>query len=460
MFTQNDINLINSKNCTLWINNSKVITAKEIEWGDSLEIRANVGYEIVNVSFTSNGWTEEWSVSDDLKIASTYSNYDGNQLDSLVVNTTAETVKGCFSTAMIKQINDNNCDLVYQGEIITTEKYASIGETYSIVCRPDWIFNSEPDAVGGYGVYGRYIDDSGLYVVDQWTISEDIKTATKKLQASRDYVIFVVNTDQDVPIDVLGGVNNVYKVDADIMKALTKERFFMTNVGGGGEYVQYDYGQFILNLMQLPFSLPEKNIIGSEPIQLAKLETTVVAPMVNTDRVTYDLGSITISGNHGNLLDFSTKQAILHLPFSDPIILDNQYIIDETITVMLEINLYTGTGTYNIYSTVTDEVILTKTVSLGVNIPLANFYSMDSKQILTSSLEWSGDNKLRIVYIELVDTNSDLNSGFFNTPIMDDVILSEVKGYFTVNNVNLSLRATSSEKDQIKSMLQNGVIYK
>ena len=256
------------------------------------------------------------------------------------------------------------------------------------------------------------------------------------------------------------GVNNVYKVDADIMKALTKERFFMSTSGTGGEYMTFDYGQFILNLLQMPFALPIENIIGSEPIQLAKLETTVTAPMVNTDRINYDLGNITISGTHGNLLDYSTKQAILHLPFSDPIILDNQYVINETITINLEVNLYTGSGTYNIYSTAIDEVIITKTISLGINIPLANFYSSDPKQILTSSLEWSGDNKLRIAYVELVDTNSDLNRGFFNTPIMDDVILSEVTGFFTVINANLSLRATSSEKSQIQSMLQSGVIYK
>lgn len=457
LFDQDMIDTINSVNAVLRVNNLIKTTPFAVPLNATNTITAPEG-KVFKVATINSGI--ELPLNATKNIITFQNTSAGNTYSNLVLETETGNVTGCFSTEMIKQINDNNCDLVYQGEIITTEKYASIGETYSIVCRPDWIFNTEPDAVGGYAVYGRYISNSGSYVVDQWELSEDNKTVTKTLQASRNYAVFVVKTDQNVPIDVLGGVNNVYKVDADIMKALTKERFFMTNTGSGGEFMTFDYGQFILNLMQLPFSLPIHNIIGSEPIQLAKLETTVVAPMVNTDRVVYDLGNITISGNHGNLLDYSTKQAILHLPFSDPIILDNQYIIDETITVKLTINLYTGTGTYNIYSTAIDEVILTKTVSLGVNIPLANFYSSDPKQILTSTLEWSGDNKLRIAYIELVDTNSDLNNGFFNTPIMDDVILSEVKGFFTVINANLSLRATSSEKSQIQSMLQSGVIYK
>lgn len=457
LFDQSMIDVIKSVNATLKVNGSIKTAPFAVPLNATNIITAPEG-KIFKVATINSGIALPLN---DTKNIITFSNASaGNTYSNLVLETETGNVTGCFSTDMIKTINDNNCDLVYNGEIITTETYASIGETYSIVCRPDWIFNTEPDAVGGYAVYGRYVSAGGAYTVDQWEVSEDKKTATKTLQATRNYALFYVKTDQDVPIDVLGGVNNVYKVDADIMKALTKERFFMTNMGSNGEFMTFDYGQFILNLMQLPFSLPERNIIGSEPIQLAKLETSVVAPMVNTDRITYDLGSISISGNHGNLLDYSTKQAILHLPFSDPIILDNQYIIDETITVKLTINLYTGTGTYNIYSTAIDEVILTKTVSLGVNIPLANFYSSDPKQILTSSLEWSGDNKLRIAYIELVDTNSDLNSGFFNTPIMDDVILSEVTGFFTVINANLSLKATSSEKSQIQSMLQSGVIYK
>ena len=460
LFDQSMIDVINSVGATLKVgsstisapyavplNSNNVITAPE---GKIFSVaKINSGSNVVNIPLNATK-----------NIASFSNSSAGNTYSNLVLETVTGNVTGCFSTDMIKTINDNNCDLVYNGEIVTTEKYALIGESYSIVCRPDWIFNIEPDAVGGFGVYGRYVKAGGSYAVDQWTISEDKKTATKTLDVSRNYSTFSVKTDQDVSINVLGGINNVYKVNADIMKALTKERFFMSTSGTSGEYMTFDYGQYIINLVQVPFSIPVANVIGSEPIQLALLETKTVAPMINTDLVNYNLGSINIIGDKGNLLDFNNKQAILHLPFSDPIVLDNQYVIDETISINLEINMYTGTGTYNISTTKIDEVIFTKTVSLGINIPLANFYSMESKQILTSSLEWAGDNKLRIAYIELVDKNSDLNSGFFNTPIMDDTTLNNVQGYFSVVNANIKLQASSSEKSQIMSMLQSGVIIK
>lgn len=461
MFNQNDLDIISNANCRLVKGGVTITDPIEVVKQDTFVIVANAGYVLNKVTWKNMmNAVVTWTLSKDKTQATTTSLYTGAQLSNLIIDSGKKVVVGCFSTAMIKTINDNNCDLYKSGVLIDAEYEAAIGERFEVKCREGWIFTNEPDVVGGYAVYGRYLAAGGLWTVDQWVVSEDRKTASITLTATRAYHVLACLTEQTAPIDVLGGVNNVYKVDADIMKALTKERFFMSASGTGGEYMTFDYGQFILNLLQMPFALPVENIIGSEPIQLAKLETTVVAPMVNTDRITYDLGNITISGTHGNLLDYSTKQAILHLPFSDPIILDNQYVIDETITINLEVNLYTGIGTYNIYSTAIDEVVINRTVTLGVNIPLANFYSSTPNQILTSSLEWSGDNKLRIAYVELVDTNSDLNSGFFNTPIMDDVILSEVTGFFTVINANLSLRATSSEKSQIQSMLQSGVIYK
>ena len=461
MFNQADLDIIRNANCRLVKGGVTITSPVEVVANDTFAIVANAGYILNKVTWKNQmNAVVTWTLSIDKTQASTKSSYTGAQLSNLIVDSTVKVITGCFSPEFLKTINDNNCDLYKNGVLISSPYGAVLGESFEVKCREGWIFTNEPDTLGGYAVYGRYLKAGGVWTIEQWAVSADRKTASIKLTATRAYAYMFCLTEQTAPIDVLGGVNNVYKVDADIMKALTKERFFMSTSGTGGEYMTFDYGQFILNLLQIPFALPIKNIIGSEPIKLAKLETTVVAPMVNTDRINYDLGNITISGNHGNLLDYSTKQAILHLPFSDPIILDNQYVIDKTITINLEVNLYTGVGTYNIYSTAIDEVILTKTVSLGVNIPLANFYSSDPKQILNSSLEWSGDNKLRIAYIELVDTNSDLNSGFFNTPIMDDVVLSEVKGFFTVINANLSLRATSSEKSQIQSMLQSGVIYK
>lgn len=460
LFDQSMIDVIKSVGATLKVGTSTISAPYAVPLNSNNVITAPEGKIFSVAKITSGSNVVNISLNATKNIASFSNSSAGNTYSNLVLETVTGNVTGCFSTDMIKTINDNNCDLVYNGEKVTTEKYALIGESYSIVCRPDWIFNIEPDAVGGFGVYGRYVKAGGSYVVDQWAISEDKKTATKTLDVSRNYSTFSVKTDQDVPINVLGGINNVYKVNADIMKALTKERFFVSSSGTGGDYLTFDYGQYIINLVQVPFSIPVENVIGSEPIQLALLETKTVAPMINTDLVNYNLGSINIIGDKGNLLDFNNKQAILHLPFSDPIVLDNQYVIDETITINLEINMYTGTGTYNISTTKIDEVIFTKTVSLGVNIPLANFYSMESKQILTSSLEWAGDNKLRVAYIELVDKNSDLNSGFFNTPIMDDTTLNTLQGYFSVVNANIKLQASSSEKSQIMSMLQSGVIIK
>lgn len=471
MFTQEDLDLIAANNATLRrMYGSVITTPTPVEWGGSyrINIPVNSGYDIEFVTCNVGSLVLNWTVASDGKSASWNSDYDADQLSNFSMNVIPEKVKGLFSEDFITQINANNCDLYHNEEVVTTELKAVAGETYEIKCRNGWVISEETIEFDRYnsgtGIFGVYLADDGYYKIHQWNISADRKTATTVMpQLSRyglDYTELYLLVEQTAEIDVLGGVNNVYKVDNEIMKQLTSERFFITNIGEGGEYVRFDYGQYIINLMQMPFAIPESNILDSEFIRMATLKTETLAPLLNTDRVIYDMGSIEVNAFNNNLLDYTNKQAILHLPFSDPIILDNQYIINETISITLEINLYTGTGTYNIYSSKISEVIVTKTVTLGVNIPLANFHGMDSQQLLTSSLEWSGDNKLRVAYIELVDTNSDLNNGFFNSPIMDDTVLNDVEGFFTTLNINLVLQAPSSEKSKIISMLQEGVIIK
>ena len=457
---QTMLDTVNAVNATISLNGSKVTAPKQADLNSTVLITAPTGKLFTSATIdTASTSGVALPIATDKKSVTFRNTSASTGYTNLQLALENEPVSGLFSTAMIKIINDNNCDLYYNGALVETELLGVIGNTYEIRCRDGWVFDGDKDLFG-IGVYGRYVNASGSYVVDQWTISEDLKTATKTLDVSRNYSVLTINTEQTAPIDVIGGVNNVYKVDADIMEKLTKDRFFVTNIGGGGEYIQYDYGQYIINLMQLPFAVPTQNIIGSENIQMATLETTTVAPVINTDRITYDLGNITIDGVNDDLTDFTNRQAILRLPFSDPIIIENQYVINETITAYLTINLYTGTGTYNILSTKTEKVIITKTVSLGVNIPLANFFSLDSKQYLSSSMDWSGDNNLRYAYLELIDTNSDLNRGFFNNPIMDDTLIGNVSGYFTVSNVDLVLQASSSEKSQITAMLASGVIIK
>ena len=293
MFNQADLDIISNANCRLVKGGVTITKPIEVVVNDTFVIVANAGYILNKVTFKNMmNAVVTWTLSSDKTQANIKSSFTGAQLSNLIVDSTVKVITGCFSTEFLKTLNDNNCDLYKGGVLISSPYEAVLGESFEVKCREGWIFKNEPDTLGGYAVYGRYLKAGGIWTIEQWAVSADRKTASINLTATRAYALLACLTEQTAPIDVLGGVNNVYKVDADIMKALTKERFFMSTSGTGGEYMTFDYGQFILNLLQMPFALPIENIIGSEPIQLAKLETTVTAPMVNTDRVTYNLGDI------------------------------------------------------------------------------------------------------------------------------------------------------------------------
>ena len=53
-----------------------------------------------------------------------------------------------------------------------------------------------------------------------------------------------------------------------------------------------------------------------------------------------------------------------------------------------------------------------------------------------------------------------LSNGFFTIPVLDEKPLQGEKGFIQVNEVNLQVNATDSERENIISLLNKGVIIK
>ena len=53
-----------------------------------------------------------------------------------------------------------------------------------------------------------------------------------------------------------------------------------------------------------------------------------------------------------------------------------------------------------------------------------------------------------------------LKDGFFTNPITDESVLTDVKGYIDVENIQLNVNAMLQEKTEILNLLRQGVIIK
>lgn len=289
---------------------------------------------------------------------------------------------------------------------------------------------------------------SVLYLV--FELSEDNLTASTTFSLSGGYSYYSLKVGA-VQSTTVSGTNNVYQIDSNKLAEINNVRF------SGTPPDVYDYGQFILSVIELPFSISEDIILEPEKIMLATFETDIEAPKISTDKIIVDLGSIT-TPSPNNLLDFKNTTVILHLPRTESIAIEADYVIGETISIKYIIDCYTGMATINISSTKIGGVIHTLQADLGVNIPYA--VVAGSAQLSNSNIKVGGDNGVRTPYIEVIKNNAVLPYGFFTIPILDESVLLGYEGFTTIEEIKLISKANSYEKDLILSQLNSGVIIK
>lgn len=289
-----------------------------------------------------------------------------------------------------------------------------------------------------------------------FTISEDNLSATWIYpQAHYDVsnqTNFSIDT-QEIVIEI-SGTNNIYKVDNNIVSQITNNRFVYS---GADDSIFIDYGDFILALIELPTEIDPDLILPAENIELGDSGIPVEAERISTDKIVIDMGVISTPEDYGNFLDFENTVCQLHLPYSSTIVIEPEYIIGQDLTIEYTISAYTGKATINLSSTKVGKVFFTQESTLGINIP----YSLvddSSASTQNSSIAIGGDNRISKAYIEIIRNDSPLSNKFFTIPTTDEDLISNQSGYVEVDNVNLSFATIGNEKEDIISILNDGVI--
>ena len=301
-------------------------------------------------------------------------------------------------------------------------------------------------------IYAKFFDViSETYLV--LTLAPDALTATGTMTIP--YGSFEYSLEVAADVNVRGS-NSVYVVADDDLSKITAARFVQPM--GGEDSSSVDYGRFILGLIKLPFAVDASNIVGTEQVLLGPLETGVFAGLMNVDRLTYSLGSIAVPGSEGNVLDFADTEAVLHLPYTNPVKLDIDYVIGQTVTVDLLINLYDGTADYNITSSKLGGVVVTEKVRLDIGVPFASPDTTPGSSSPTN-IDFGVDNGVKTAYIEILRKDQVLPYGFFTAPVVVESTIGSQTGYVVVEDVNLKVpRATASEIAEIERLLGGGVI--
>lgn len=459
--TMAEVNRLKGEGATrVVLNGSDVTSQKILKAGDALRILIGVG-KIWSVppSFINGADSLSFTTSDRWADVTYADNPSGAGWAQINIGTIIDKPAYTFRQSDIDNFNNSGVVMTVNGIVADVGTPLNIGDVLIATAGNGRYFYMAPDSNGDdkpsiYMNYYRY-DVVAIY----FTLSKDMKTATltiPEIVRGQDIYGFVSKTEQKTNVV---GTNNVYLINEQILKQVNAKRFKIVSDGGTtpNETV-YDYGQFILSLLSIPFTVPAENILQPESIILANFDTGVSAPKINTDILEINLGEIEVLGESNNLLDYVNTVALLHLPRIEPIAIDLEYVINQTIRIVYLLDCYTGKTTVNIYSDKINSPIVTKTVDIGVNIPYANIHN--NAVLDNGNIEIGGDNGVKTPFIELVKSNTLLSNGLFTIPVVDEAILNTATGFIQVENVELKTGALRNEKELLLNILNNGVIIK
>ena len=474
-FTTSDITAANNAGVILKLNGVNVVAGSNFSHSDTLTATCNSGKAFyiksggTTASINFGGYDDDTgdyistnpTLNTDKTVATfipkagiTFSNFEC----STETTTPQEKILYTLTTADISLLAINEVDYKINGVKAIVGSQLRLGDVCIAKVTGDRKFYIEPNNPVGTSIrHFWFDDDSGDLFNLNYALSDNNQTGTFTVIDNSGNISgygvnsFKVSTRIETPSIV--GNNNVYKINKDTLTLVNKERFTVI----AGSDAPYDYGQYILSVLQFPFDIPDNIIGGSSAIQLADKTLTANGEKLLDDVIKVDLGTITVPNTHNNMLDFAGTQAIIHLPLAPSIVLELKYVIGQTLGVYYLLDCYTGTATINISSTKIEGVITSTQVNIGVRVPyMADSYTAPENTGVVAG----GDNGVKIPYIELISHDAILPHGFFTVPVVDETIINDQTGFIKVDNVELVTGALGNEKAQIISLLNSGVIIK
>lgn len=256
-----------------------------------------------------------------------------------------------------------------------------------------------------------------------------------------------------VPIPVSDSISsfvNVYEITKQELGDLSLERFsteyldLQTGVTSSG----VDYGDMIVNLIRIPYDIPDYVVRTREPIKLGKFETTTMSNLLNTNHINIKLGSVKVEGEKGNVSDYKNVRAFLYIPYADRMELPIEYVMDNKIVVTLEIDLFSGNGVVTVTSQ--DVPVYKNMVVMSETIPFVQLRDTTYSNKVNALLYGAIKPFISLEKQEVVEQVA--------IPTQKDVILNSLTGYVEVDRIlSIDTKANANEQTEILGLLKRGV---
>jgi len=453
VITQADMDALSTAHATMKINDVVATLGDGINTGDVVLCTAGAGYlfyfRSVNfeyINFMSEPDYLRFTISTDFKTA-TYTFAGAGKtglkldVDSEVDSSVDPPVDADYvvTQADMDALSAAHATMKINDVVATLGDGINIDDNVVVTADPGYTFYND-------SVYFTGQNSMGEWVYLYFTLLDGGSNASCVLDDSAYSVLNVASEGQTQ----VSGVNNVYVVDNIKVAEINNERM----VGTPPDV--YDYGKFILNLINLPLEVGADYYADPSTVKLSGFDTEVLCDCLNSDIIEVDMGSITVPLIDDGFTDFKNVVCVLRLPWTDSVLIDVGYVVGQTVSIKYFIDCYTGIATINITSTKTGGLIVSKQADIGVNIPFVK--TVGDPMVSNSNISVGGDNGVLKPFFEIVKDEYFLKDGLFTIPVIDEKVLQGEVGYLEVEQVNLKVNCSEDEKKNIIDVLKQGVI--
>lgn len=283
-------------------------------------------------------------------------------------------------------------------------------------------------------------------VITTQTYLIDNKTMAFRMNNCRGDIKGTIEATEIVEGDVFK-FTNLYVITDEMLSKLAKKTF----INDKPEIVSLS--NYIYNLYRLPFKLTPKS--KDQDIVLSNTTASgVVAKPIGSD-YNIKLGTIKVPEKYQNVYDYKNVSATIHLPFTNPIDLPIEYVVNQTVSVEYQIDLYNYLATINISSSLTNSVVKSEIIEIGSKIP---FLSKVDNNPSIKEVKKLVDNKVRTPSIVITrNIPYDNGVGDYGKEVKEWCKIGDKTGYVKFSDVMLKTTATEQEDAIIKNLLLSGV---
>lgn len=342
-------------------------------------------------------------------------------------------------------------DLTYATTNVNTETVYNTGtpQIITITAADGYYFDTPPYINTKMMLNSRYTnlvtDEVGDYKTSYYILVDEAfeKSASMYVTSSLGYCesrLYAVA--RPIPKVDKYGIISIYNPTPLQLKEIGEARYYTTEA-------VIDLGEYISSISKVFVKIPEAT---QTEVMLGGYKTNVICNLVEDDVVETDCGTVSIEGRYHNSMDYENTTVEIYLPLIGFKTLETEKVMNETLSLIYRTNVINGDSIACIYNT-TGTLIYTFNCKASFEIPYKINSSENQGNVeVNSGYLFGFTPTVTIRYNKAYNASSTIGND------NQDTTLETLTGYVKCSEVFNTINATTTEKDEIDTLLKSGVI--